>query len=410
MTHIPRSLILSEATRGLFVYYTTSLLVVIGVFIGLDYVPLCREHPDSTRVKIETVAGEFGPWDGVWYRRIVRDGYSYDPNWMSNVAFFPLYPASAWSVMKLTGLHIEYATLLTSHLYLAGAFVLFAAYLRGREEPLSTSIQKHALLALGLFPTTFYLRMSYTESTFLFVAMLAMYGMQQKWRNSSIAVVIGLATASRTVGVSLLLPFAWHLWCEDRHLWRFTRRAAWLLPLSCWGLVGYMIYLWQMFDAPMAFAQTQKNWHEWAVPTEWWRIAWAHLTLEPLWQVYLSDCPCYWGNDPPRTNPLISMQFANPLFILLAWGTIVHGARRRQLTMHEVLLSIGLLAVPYFMHSYRGCCAAGGRYTSVVFPFYIVLGHWLSRCPRVGRTLIYLIFTVYLAFFSAMFVQWYWFY
>ncbi len=393
----------------LVVYFGSSLLVVASVVMAFNFLPICDSHPDSA-IPAQTVADGFAVWDGVWYRRIVQEGYTYDPTRMSNVAFFPLYPTSCRMVQRLTGLHVEYALLLTSHLYLAGVFVLFAAYLKGRERGLSSSNQTHALLALGLFPTTFYMRMSYTESSFLFVALLAMYGMQRNWRSPWIALIVGLATASRTVGVSLLLPFAWHLWCEDRDLWKFARRAVWLLPLACWGLAGYIVYLWIKFDEPLAFVKTQAHWTEFHAPPELWRKVVAHLTLEPYWQVYNSECPCYWGNDPPRTMPLISMQFFNPIVMLSTWIVIGIGAYRKQITVREGLLSLGLLAIPYLAHSYRCCGVSSARYASVVFPFYIMLGHWLSRCPTVVSSLIYAVFAVYLGIGSAMFVSWYWFY
>lgn len=394
---------------GMLVYLTTSLMVVIGAIVGVSQVPLCQRHPDSTGVQADTFAGKFAPWDGVWYRQIVQDGYTYKAGQKSSVAFFPLYPASSWVVKRLTGMHVEYALLLTSNLYLAGACMLFVAYLSGPMRGLSVSDQRHAWIALGLFPTTFYMRMSYTESSFLFVTLLAMYAMQRNWCSPWIALIIGLATAGRTVGISLLLPFAWHIWCQNRNPWAFVKRSAWLLPLASWGLLAYMAYQWSVFGEPLAFVKTQVDWYEFSPPNEWWLKAWVHLTLEPLWQVYLPDCPCYWGNDPPRSM-LLSMQFANPLIVLFTWATIGIGAYRRQLTAQEVSLCVGLLAIPYLTHAYRGCCVSEARYASVVFPFYIMLGHWLGQCPRGLSRLIYLVFAVYLSIYSALFVSWYWVY
>lgn len=396
--------------KGILLYCATNVLALLGVYAGVDWIPLCWNHPDATGIHVETVSGYFAPWDGVWYRRIVQDGYTYDPHAMSTVAFFPLYPTSCWVVKTITGLHIEYAMLLTSHLYLAAAFVVFVEYLKGRTPELSSREQTQTLLAFALFPTTFYWRMSYTESSFLLTALLAMLGMQRNWRPIWIALLVGLVTSSRTVGVSLLLPFGWHLWSESRSWGRFVGRAVWLLPVACWGLIGYMAFQWVKFDDPLAFVRTQAHWQEWNVPKEWWRKAWAYLSLEPFWQVYLSDCPCYWGNDPPQGKPYINMQFANPFFVMFTWLVVGYGVRRQLLTTREGLMSLGLLAIPYITHSYRCCMASEGRYAAVVFPFYIMLGHWLSRCPAAVSGLIYVVSAVYLGICSAMFVSWYWFY
>lgn len=170
-----------------------------------------------------------------------------------------------------------------------------------------------------------------------------------------------------------------------------------------------MAYQWQVFGEPLAFVKTQIHWHEFTVPKEWWFQVWTHLTLEPLWQVYLPDCPCYWANDRPKTL-FLSMQFANPLIVLFTWGAIGIGAYRRQLTIHEAFLCVGLLAIPYVTHAYRSCCVSEARYASVVFPFYIVLGHWFNRCSNRSVLLIYTTFAVYLSIYSSLFVSWYWFY
>ena len=161
---------LDAALTGLAIYYFTSLVVIFGAFWGMDFVRLCTDHPDSTGIVAETIAGHFAPWDGVWYRRIATEGYSYDPERMSNVAFFPFYPIVAGGIAAATGIHIDNALLLTSHIFLLGAFLLMAFYIQRRSLAISLNEQGYILLVLGVFPTTFYCRMSYTESAFLFMA------------------------------------------------------------------------------------------------------------------------------------------------------------------------------------------------------------------------------------------------
>ena len=75
-----------------------------------------------------------------------------------------------------------------------------------------TGLPMFVLLALGLFPPTLFMRMAYSESLFLFLTVLAMYGMERNWRLWGIAAVVGLATATRFTGVALLLPLAMHVW------------------------------------------------------------------------------------------------------------------------------------------------------------------------------------------------------
>lgn len=394
---------------GFFVYYLTSFVCFAGPILLEGWVPLCTLHPDATGAPIETFAGRFAAWDGVWYRRIIQQGYSYQPDSMSSVAFFPLYPLSCRLLMKLTGLHVEYVMLLTSHLYLVGAFVMFAVYLQEREKAMSAAARLQSLLCFGLIPSTFYWRMCYSESAFLFVSILAMYGMQKQWRSVLIAGIIGLATSCRVVGISLLVPFAWHLWKIDRSTFRFIIRGLGAVPLCCWGLVSYMAFQWIEFGTPLAFQQTQQSWLELTNPIPFSQQVLDYLTLRPLWQVYDPSCRCYWAYDPPSIW-WQSMQFFNPLMVIMTWVTVGWGACRKTITAREILLCLGLLAIPYFTHTYRCCAASESRYMSVVFPIYLVLGQWMSHLPVLLRWIVYVCFAGILGACATMFVQWYWFF
>ncbi|MGB4859740.1 MAG: hypothetical protein WBP11_10480, partial [Dokdonella sp.] len=150
---------------------------------------------------------------------------------MSSVAFFPSYPAMATAVRRVTGCRTEWALLFVSHTALLGCFVLLAMYIGERFPKESVDLPEYSLVALALFPTTFWMRMCYTESLFLFVVLLAMFGMLRGWKPLWVALVIGFATATRSSGVALVPVFWWWLW-QDRDAISFRRAAlqavAWL--------------------------------------------------------------------------------------------------------------------------------------------------------------------------------------
>ena len=215
-------------------YYLTSLVVLAGVLFAMELIPLCREHPGSA-TRIDVVSA-LAAWDGEWYLRIARSGYTYDAKERSSVAFFPLYPLLAAALMHTTGVRPEWALLIVSHAALIAAMSVMMAYVRRRFPAESSHLADYALLAMGLFPTTFYFRMAYTESLFLLLTLLALYGMERRWHPLWLALIIGLATASRTVGVALVPVLAFYLWQSGGGARRFVVRCAWLLPLSCGGL------------------------------------------------------------------------------------------------------------------------------------------------------------------------------
>ena len=192
--------------------------------------------------------------------------------------------------------------------------------------------------------------------------------------------------------------------------WVKTVIAVLLLPLCVWGICAYMFYQWYVFDEPLAFVKTQIHWYQRTPPEGWWEWIFAHITLEPFWRVYDSGSVCYWAKGPPREFPLFNLQFMNPILVLSSWGVVAWGAFQKRLCPKEILLSIGLLGIPYLTHAYRASCTSEARYASVVFPCYIVIGHLLSRMRGGVSTIIFAVMAVFMAIYTALFVQWYWFY
>jgi len=128
------------------------LVVVAAVVFAVDFVPLCRRHPESqTPVDVPSA---FAAWDGVWYVQIASEGYSYDPERVSTVAFSPLYPWLAGALVHTTGMRPEWALLLVSHGALIGVFSLLGAYVHRRFPGANAGLAEFTVLAMGLFPTT----------------------------------------------------------------------------------------------------------------------------------------------------------------------------------------------------------------------------------------------------------------
>jgi hypothetical protein len=118
--------------------------------------------------------------DGQRYVSIVQDGYSSDPGRQSLVAFFPLLPLAAGGIRWLTCLSAETSVCLAANLFLLGAFVLLGWYLRIRHPGARESVLRYSLLAFAVFPTSFFFRACYSESSFLFFAILSMLAMEQR--------------------------------------------------------------------------------------------------------------------------------------------------------------------------------------------------------------------------------------
>jgi hypothetical protein len=241
-------------------------------------------------------------------------------------------------------------------------------------------LAQYALLAFGVWPVTFFFRMAYTEGPFLLIVLLALLGMQERWRHWVIALLIGLATATRPVGIALIPVLILHLW-QTRAGWRgFVGELLAVLPLSCWGLLAYMAFQWGAFDDPLAFARTQDHWR-FPARDPGWSKPWSLLTLEPIWNLYNPASPRYWNHLDRHGNPLFSMMAANPVYLFLTLGLVGLGWWRKWLTLSDVVLAAGLIGIPYLTRGYEMSLASFARFCAVVPGLYLVLAQLLHAAP-----------------------------
>lgn len=418
-----------EITDGIAFYYLSSLIVFSGIWFGTEYLPR-QEHP---RQRSDDLVSSFTGWDGTWYASIVDSGYSYDPNRKSNIAFFPAYPLAASGVKSLLGVRTEIALLIVSHCCLIAVFVMLAMYVRTRFTDAAEKLSGWTLLAFGFWPTTIFLRMAYSESLFILVTLTTMYGMLRRWRPVCVALLTGLATACRPVGVALIPVFVLYLWkdcygctvrsassspestssavvdaegSDSRRLICFGVNAVWLIPTACWGIVAFMMYQGIAFADPLAFVKVQKQWTLQSVESfsQHLRVL---LTLEPVWSVYVPTSRSYWARFEAQPDALFSLQFANPIYFVLTSGLVMLGAWKKWLTANEVLLSAGLLLIPYVVHSYQAVMMAQGRYAASVIPVYLVLGQLACRLPAQLAAILLCFGATLSAFYAALFAAWY---
>lgn len=390
----------------LLAYYATSVIVVIGVGFGTALVRPYEDHPYA---RAKDFWSNFAIWDSEWYRRIADEGYSYNVERMSNTAFYPAYPLAASLLAHAADVRTDLALVIISHICLLGAFIVIRSYVCSRFPMQGAETSAFVLMAVGLFPTTFYFRMAYTESMFLLWLVLTLYSMEKSWPLFVTVALVGVATATRGVGVALLGPLLVHLWRTSSSVRSFALRALIYAVLACWGIAAYAGYLALQFNEPLAFAKTQVHWGR-PITQPLAATIWRLVTFSPVHDVYDALSPCCWRLQPPRNLPLFNLMFANPIYLLIAALSIVVGALKRWLNAEEVVLGALLLLIPYVTQSDRMCMASQARFASVVFPMYIVFGRALLRLTPLSVGLLCGICGLMLGIYSALFVSWYWFY
>lgn len=401
-------------------WLATSIIALAGSIYAWRFLDLQKQKEPLTSLT---------NWDGQPFRSIITVGYEYSPLKQTRVAFFPAYPL-AGKLLTFFGLDPSLALLIVSYGSLLAAFGLLAMYLRPgvRERmvlvpdrpdrvasasfndfPMTRRMVVFALLAMGVWPTSFFFRVAYSESLFLCLSLLTMVVLARGRPLWNAAVIAGAATAVRPVGLALLLPMAWEAWRISPTPRQAIARMAVVLPIGCWGILAFMGYQWSKFGDPFAFYVTETvGWRMRPAATPPGDKLWSLVSWEPIWGAFISGAWAKWPEPQATPIQLFSLQLANPIYWIAAVGLTAVGTVKRWLTPHEMLFSAAALGLPYLARSYEMCMTGQGRLTASVFPIYIVLGHLLARLPLVVSLALLALLAFMMAAYAALFTAGYW--
>jgi hypothetical protein len=305
--------------------------------------------------------------DAVWYLNIVRDGYYYSSTSQSSANFFPLYPLLVRAVRPTVAPFVaapDDATLVAGMLVAWAAFLADCALLyRLAWDSFGRRATMAATLLLALYPFGYYFGAAFTESLYLFLALVAFLAIERGrwWLAGSAALLAGAARPPGLVmGLCVALAYALD-WLRTRHAWHWNALALALTPL---GAAAYVGYCWLAFGTPTAYLRTSEaGWHR------------GHLKMGGLLQAWqLLTRPGDWiggyGVD-------IRAYGVYAVLLLLVLATVPLVAQR--------------LGVPYALYTLVGVFApivtvesveSLGRYISVLFPIFLIWGYLLARRPR----------------------------
>jgi hypothetical protein len=299
-------------------------------------------------------------WDGRWYFYVAHDGYKFDPNGESDVAFAPLLPMLMWAGGHLTG-RTSAEGLLAAGALVANAALLLAVaglYVLVRRT-WDAGVAVRTLLCLLVFPTGFFLSAVYPESLFLAAAVGAFLGAQD--RRWWLAGVCGaLAALSRTYGVLIVVPLTYEYLAA-----RGWRRGTPPHPGGRWGPRRPGLDLAWLGLAPAASAAWLG--HLWLVTGNPLSMAIeeAHRgrALVPPWQVLSSFFaqPREWTLDSNHSLADLGFVAGFGVLVLLTWTL-----RRPGLALFATLLYLPMIS--------SGWLSSVNRFGLELFPAFIVLG------------------------------------
>jgi hypothetical protein len=358
-----------------------------GILAGIaQYVLLARKTPGVT---FFTVWQRF---DTNWYIGIATGGY-YFPQ---QIAFFPLYPALIHLVSFVTGGNALYAALIVANLSVLTALIAIGAL--AAWESRDQRAAPWAMLAVLIYPFSFYLTAAYTEGLFLTFAILCLlFARQGRWRLT--AVMALLAGATRPTGVALVAPLAWE-WLRQQGLlepeqWRGLLRAgraqvaaSWLGSLSramrrSWvgllavaavpAFVGALgVFAGLRFKHPLLIVNVRRDY-------------WG-LVSAPVWRTIPREI-AHMFRAPLGSDPQIIMVM-DLLCLTLAAGAVIALVRRMPVSYILYMVSLLYLCVAQPAAVALQVLQGPGRYLVAAFPAFLGLGSLLARRPRLRVALI----------------------
>ena len=392
---------------GLCVYLATLIPVVLGVVAGFELLKPGRPIPYGE----DSLLLRFAAWDGGQFMSIMEGGYQYDPARMSNIVLFPGYPLLARMVQWITGLSAAASLLIVSHFCLLAAMIIYHRLMQFRFG--NDRVADICVATLAAFPTTFFWRMAYSESPFVLLQVLFLYGIQRKWSWENLAIVVGLASSLRLVGIAMLVPLAMEFVQQRKaggnriDVATFGRLSVCSI-LGVSGLLCFMLFQWIRFGDPFVFVRGQAAFCL-RQPVSGVEHLYRLVTLEPIRGTYLSSSDCFWQRHSPVPGPWLNLQFWNPIWFCLTCGLVFYAWFHRQLTDAESALGAGLLLISYAGRAEEFCMGSQARYASVVIPAAMVLGFQLTRCSWMFHVGLAVVSISLMTLYSAMFGAWYFF-
>jgi hypothetical protein len=336
--------------------FVLSRAIVFAIWFGvLQYpTPSPETEPGWWEPKLVLTAPGFGDslaglvrlYDASWYATIAEHGYDegpFDASAQHNWAFFPLHPliwraaASATGEFPLTGIA------LANLYFLIALFVVHRLTLALGFLP---AVADRTLLALALFPASYFFSLPWTESLFLLLSASCFFAaVRERWWLAG--AIAALAAATRLNGLFLLPALAILLWqARDR-----APLSAWLsLALAPIAFGAFAAHLGLVTGDALAFAHIQSAFARPAAPTRE-AIEWAFRR----WDWIIQGWNFRWLNAGAMLAACVAA----------AWFV-----RTRRIAC-AVFLALGL-AAPLG----TATVMSGARYAIGLFPFAIALGAW----------------------------------
>ncbi|MEI8239504.1 MAG: glycosyltransferase family 39 protein [Actinomycetota bacterium] len=358
-----------------FVYLFSRLCVVVGAALvaaelkadentRLANFPLVKwadpQYADKAIPKsaLRPIMDVLTSWDGLWYLRIVRDGYPLhvQPHVTyfvedARAAFFPAYPMLVRLVNHLLPGGDTMAALGVN--FVLGAIAIYLVGLIARQL-FGVRIAERSMVLMAMFSGSFVLSFAYTEALLIVLAAGCLLCLlKRQWLLAGLLAALG--TATRPNGVALVAACAVASFIAIRERREWSSLAAPLL--SPMGFIGFQLWIGRRTGESGVWFRVQRE--AWREGTSFGitaaRRSWSAL-LHPL-------------SSPTNTITMASVF----TIVVLLWFLWKHRLPWPIITYCVVVIALMLLPATV---------TARPRFVYTAFPLLISAAAWFEQSKR----------------------------
>jgi hypothetical protein len=375
------------------------------------------------------LAAPVARWDSAWYLAIAHYGYRPDLGALTvgRQAYFPLYPllmrgiASSGTPLIVAGVLVSLGAFALA-LYGIHRLTVLELEERMRGRAACSDAARLAVLVTAFSPMAFFFSAVYTDALYMALS-VGVFWCARNGRWAWVGVLGGLATATRSTGLVLLVPaLLIYLYGPRTDRLRSVRRwPGWrgaLLPRHrpradlLWlalvpaGVVLYGAWLALSGGEALGPFHAEQGWYRhfagpyvgaWDGLVAGWDGLRQLLSLQTH-HIYFKLA----GGSPTIAAWHNLMELA---FLALAIPALVGVARRLPLAYAAYVLAAMALPLSYPVRPQP--LMSVPRYLVVLFPLSIWLGAWLAEHPRLQRPA-FVVSVLLMSLFVAQFATWHW--
>ncbi len=365
------------------------------------HIPTTPYQPPDLDFWADRLQGVWSHWDGEWFLYISQTGYL--PGDFST-PYFPLYPILLRVTSVLTLGNYLLAAALLNNLFALLVFGLLYELIRHTYRH---RVAVRSLVMLAVFPASFFLIATYSESLFLALALGAFLAARKYSNWAVVGLLVGLAAVTRNIGILLLVPLGWE-WLSQNHQnllektgqsWRLRLRwtALPLLPTAFLVIIpvvtytSWLVFQWINFANPFSFVSAVSQ------------PAWQRHSAWP-WQTLATVVAIFRGEPYPRLPDSFNFECGVVAVVLPVFVLACYQTRRKQMPVSFLLFFGIALLVPLSAPNLDDPLLSFPRYIMVAFPMYLSL----ALCRPIVRLGYGLLAGGVLCYQVALFVNWYW--